>query len=484
MPTPPASADHVFVGRARERSVLTGMLERAERGDPSVTTLVGEPGIGKTALAGEFSRLARQRGFTVVRGDADEVDRSTLSIWRGPMTALGIDALDPELVGDDRRWEALGTIVDALVAAAPVAVVLEDLHWADERSGWIVDHLDAALTGPVAVLVTTCAIERRRRRSGTGVVCALEGLSVAEVSELTQGATAIDAGAMRERTGGNPLFVLELLAWRPAASGVVPSAIDAALGHSIEGLSQAAQRSLGVLALGGTHARTAVIAAAARVTAAELREHYDAAIDHGVLVATTLATVQFRHALLAETVATRLTPSDRRALHADLAAAWRDHGAVDARARAAAHGLLAVPYVDAVIAAAAALDAAQRGAPDRSVVGAATAGRRHRRARAVRAARAAAAGRDAHRAGGHPRGGRRLAQRVGRVEGRHPHGPSRRRRAPRASRGEGGAADDHVRRRPRPTRAAGSGTGRASHRRPSSPCRAPRPALSRGARPR
>src|SRR4029077_2867063 len=83
-PTPPASAERVFVGRARERSVLTGMLERAERGDPSVTTLVGEPGIGKTALAGEFSRLARQRGFTVVRGDADEVDRSTLSIWRGP----------------------------------------------------------------------------------------------------------------------------------------------------------------------------------------------------------------------------------------------------------------------------------------------------------------------------------------------------------------------------------------------------------------
>jgi hypothetical protein len=78
-----------------------------------------------------------------------------------------------------------------------------------------------------------------------------------------------------------------------------------------------------------------------------------------VLVAPTLATVQFRHALLAETVATRLTPSDRRALHADLAAAWQDHGAVDARARAAAHGLLAVPHVDAVIAAAAALDAAR-----------------------------------------------------------------------------------------------------------------------------
>ena len=275
--------------------MLADLLARAVRGEPSVTTVVGEPGIGKTALADEFARLARQRGLAVVRGEADEVDCSTLSIWRGPMTALGIDAGDPDLVGDDRRWEALGTIADALDGASPVAVVLDDLHWADERAAWILDHLASALTGGVAVLVTTRAVDSRRRSAPTGTVIALHGLSVPEVAELSvtgDGGRAIDAGALQERTGGNPLFVLELLA-SPGA-GRVPGVVDAALGHTLDRVSPAAQRSLSVLALGGTRTPTAVIAAAAEIPTAMLREHFDEAIELGVLVAPSLATVQFR----------------------------------------------------------------------------------------------------------------------------------------------------------------------------------------------
>lgn len=100
----------VVVGRKRERAALADLLTRAEAGEPTITTIVGEPGIGKTTLADEVARRARQRGVRVARGAVDEVDRSTLSMWRGPMSTLGIEALDAELVGEDRRWEALGVI--------------------------------------------------------------------------------------------------------------------------------------------------------------------------------------------------------------------------------------------------------------------------------------------------------------------------------------------------------------------------------------
>src|SRR5215204_934458 len=96
-----------LVGRVRERTMLDAAVARAEAGEPSVTIVVGEPGIGKTALADEFARGARRRDMAVLRGAADEADRSTLSLWRGPLRALGVGVPEADLVGGDTRWEVL-----------------------------------------------------------------------------------------------------------------------------------------------------------------------------------------------------------------------------------------------------------------------------------------------------------------------------------------------------------------------------------------
>jgi len=57
-----------LVGRMREFAVLAGALASARAGAGRIVLLVGDPGIGKTRLAEEFTREARERDFEVLTG--------------------------------------------------------------------------------------------------------------------------------------------------------------------------------------------------------------------------------------------------------------------------------------------------------------------------------------------------------------------------------------------------------------------------------
>ena len=57
-----------FVGRDAELATLDSALERARGGDPSVTLVLGEYGIGKTRLMRELERRARRQGLQVLSG--------------------------------------------------------------------------------------------------------------------------------------------------------------------------------------------------------------------------------------------------------------------------------------------------------------------------------------------------------------------------------------------------------------------------------
>src|SRR5690242_1450380 len=76
-PAEPNSHEHVaasrlargvFVGRERELDALRGGLERSVAGRGSVFMVVGEPGIGKTALLDEFSARVRDSDLLVLWG--------------------------------------------------------------------------------------------------------------------------------------------------------------------------------------------------------------------------------------------------------------------------------------------------------------------------------------------------------------------------------------------------------------------------------
>jgi predicted ATPase len=223
-----APTDRVLVGRDGELRTLRAALEAADVGRPNVTLLVGPAGIGKTRLADEAAFIASTDGMRVLRGEADASCREPMELWRGVLRALGVEgASDPLLPVEERRWEHLESLTDALISCAPALVILEDLHWADPIAIWVLEHLPRALRdAPVALVATSREDEpdmshldavRRVAR-----VLSLGGLDREAVRELAavEAAGSVDAVALHARTGGNPLFVRELIR-SPNSGGVI-----------------------------------------------------------------------------------------------------------------------------------------------------------------------------------------------------------------------------------------------------------------------
>ena len=237
----------------------------------------------------------------------------------------------------------------------PVLVVLDDLHWADDDSLWVLEHLlDRVSDRPLAVIATTRpGSEARAARWHAlyrrGDVLALDGLDVAEVAELADqlGATATGAQQLWERTGGNPLFVREQIRTGDAA---IPSTVDGVLAAAIERLDAETADVVSLIALAGPATPGEVLAAAAGISLDDLERRIDAA-RRDDLIRESDGGIRFRHDLLAQAAMRRLDGSRQQARHLALAVAWSDLGGPRSELRRAQHELLAVPAVPPVDAA-------------------------------------------------------------------------------------------------------------------------------------
>lgn len=336
-----ARRDDVIVGRDRELVVLHGVFDAVRAGRPTIVLLTGEAGIGKTRLADEAAQMARIRRMRVLRGEADTSTRRPMELWRGVYRSLHlVPAGDPTLPAAERRWEHLEWLVDALIPAAPAVVVLEDLHWADAMAVWVLEHLPRALgDARVAFVATSRAAEPDMPRLDTlrrvSRMMPLAGLDVDAVRRLAaaEAPGSVDAAGLHARTGGNPLFVKELVR-SPGGSGV----IDDVLQRSLDRFDAESAAVLATAAIAGAGARLSVLARACSCTTGVVVERLEPAVRQGVLDDVSPAGVRFHHALLAEAAA-RL--GDARELHDRLAAAWTVVDGVDARAAAAGHRLRA-----------------------------------------------------------------------------------------------------------------------------------------------
>ncbi|MGD9985264.1 AAA family ATPase [Pseudonocardia sp.] len=375
-------------GRAEERETVDALLADAANGRAGVLEIVGEPGIGKTALCDEVAAAAARSGVTVLRvlgvqGESDLPLAALYALLR-PLRGLVPDlprAQRDAVVGllDGGTGPAgdvlvLGGATLSLIARAAedgtVLVLVDDAHWVDDLSGTVLAFAFRRLgADSVAVVVTTRPV-RRRRVAGPWPSRVLPGLSVDAVGALLgpQVPRAV-AGALRAATDGNPLVLSELARTLTAAqlAGRVPLPDPLPLGERgtalfgarLAGLPPDTRLALAAVAAAGPGGASLLPAALADLglTADRL-----APAERSGLLVVGGSGPAFPHPLVRAAAYGSLEPATRRRVHRALAHAGADGDAQ----RHALHLAAAVAVPDEEVAAAldrAAEEAERRGGP-------------------------------------------------------------------------------------------------------------------------
>ncbi len=229
-----------MVGRDGELGRLLALLDDAEAGQSVAALVSGDAGVGKSRLVSEVTRLAEERGFAVLSGQCAELGDSVPYLpladalrgatQSGAAQSTGVrDALSsrpalgrllPEggygqLADGDRTGlarqqmfgEVLGLLAE-LAAAAPVLLVLEDLHWADASTRDLVTFLSRMLHRERVALIGTYRTDDLHRRHPLRPVVAellrLPGVIAVDLAPLAPfgAGRAPERGA--GRAGGGP----------------------------------------------------------------------------------------------------------------------------------------------------------------------------------------------------------------------------------------------------------------------------------------
>ena len=334
----------------------------ASAGQPVLVLLGGDSGVGKTRLVTELERRLRERDVLVLRGEAVEQEDGELPyvaltsalrpLVRGQDPALseltkgsraqlaallpGLDELESRADGDRasaqvRLFEALVELLDLLSDRQPVALVLEDMHWADRSTRTFVSFLARSLRQERVMVVLTYRSDELHRRHPLRPLLselerldhvrriALQALSRAELTELL--ADILDAEPddslverLYRRSEGNPLYTEELLAAGLDGRGSAPESLRDAFMLRIERLSPAAQHAARAVAV-GRRADQELIAQVTRIDREGLQGALREAVTEHVLVTDEEDRFQFRHALLREVLYDDLLPGERGEFH-------------------------------------------------------------------------------------------------------------------------------------------------------------------------
>ena len=287
-----------LVGRDHELAVLADALHRVRQTRTTqLVTLVGVPGLGKSRLVHELSRIVEadpdlitwRQGRCLAYGDgvtlwalgeivkahagiheqdppevaAEKIRESVQEILPGSRDASWIEsnlltlvglAEDAQL-GGDRRGQAFSAwrhYFEAMAEHRPLVLVVEDLHWADESLLDFVDELVEWVTDVPLLVVGTARPELLERRPAWGggklnaTTLALRPLSEEQTAQLLGDLlgrpllAAEDQQVLLERAGGNPLYAeqfVDLFVERGATDELpLPETLQGVIAARIDGL--------------------------------------------------------------------------------------------------------------------------------------------------------------------------------------------------------------------------------------------------------
>ncbi|WP_248963393.1 ATP-binding protein [Sphaerisporangium perillae] len=329
--------------------------------------VVGEPGAGKTRLLAELAALAAGRGFTTLWGRAAEFEqimpfsvlvdalddhlearRDDLSDRLGTGQAHRLAAVFPALAAkmpdepggadaDDqsgmvryRLYRALRQLIDELAAPAGLALILDDVHWADDSSAEFLDHLvrhpprgrvlvavgyrPAQVTPRLAALVTAAGARGRQVTVGP--------LDRAEVAEFLGSHVSRTRGrALYEASGGNPFYLEALARMGRLEVSELPPTVRAALQVELGDLSPGSLLVAQAAAVTADEFEPALAAVTAQVSEAAALEALDELVARDIVRPAATGRFRFRHPLV------------RQAAYESSAAGWQ----LAAHARLAGH---------------------------------------------------------------------------------------------------------------------------------------------------
>jgi class 3 adenylate cyclase/tetratricopeptide (TPR) repeat protein len=355
-----------LVGRDRELELLERALESARGWEGRLVELVGEPGMGKSRLLEELR--ARAEGVLAVAAACEEYEvstpyfpfrhllRSLLGLADGdpatlarrlrrqladiaahllpwaPLLAAAMDLELPETpetasLEDQFRRERLEEAARELlgiVLSTPTLLVLEDVHWLDDAS---CDLLRALLEGldtrPWLVVVT------RREADGGFAAPVSELVETVRLEPLAEGDAAALAAqatddaplpphvltALAERSGGNPLFLAELLeAARSGGLETMPDTLEALLTAQIDRLAPRDRTVLRCAAVLGTSFSRELLEAVLAEDAGAADGEFWSRVG-GLVLPDGRDGLRFRHALVRDAAYEGLPYRRRRELH-------------------------------------------------------------------------------------------------------------------------------------------------------------------------
>lgn len=309
-----------FVGREPELAQLDRVVEQVLRGRGAVVMIGGEPGVGKTRLAEQVSLRAQQKGMLSFIGHCYEREASVpyapfVEILEATAETVPADAFRevmgdsaPELArfapqiknlfpdipppadlpGEESRrytFNSISRYMRRSAAARPLMLILDDLHWGDESTILLLEHLALNLHDVPVLIVGTyrdveLAVSRPLSRTLETLVrqrsaqrLSLKRLSEADVLAMLHRLSGSEpprslVNVIYSETEGNAFFVEEVFRhlleegklldpagnWRTGLEVDeldVPEGVRLVIGRRLERLQEATKKVLTAAAVVG-----------------------------------------------------------------------------------------------------------------------------------------------------------------------------------------------------------------------------------------
>jgi DNA-binding CsgD family transcriptional regulator len=384
--------------RTAELEALERCREAVERGSGRTVLIEGAGGIGKTRLLLEMRAAADVAGWHCVSATGNELERKfefgvAIQLFEGVWAAAsaterallgsGQGRLAGQLLdgrmhsgsppGSDQTYPVIHSLVWLVrsllsmdrpeSSRKPLAILIDDCHWADDQSLRFLAYLAARLHRlPIALVV---ALRSRRRSSEAPTLAALRSNAdgdVLRVGPLSRpGTDTLVRSAFPDpeeeflsscyvATRGNPFLLTELLSkfrdehCRPDANTAarltecVPEAVSTTVSTMLERMSEIERAVVSAVAVLGDRQPLTTVASVAEIDLRTASDTADTLADADVLMPG--APVSFAHPLVRTAVLAAMSPLARGRTHRRAAMIMSEHGA---ESDAIAAHLLAAP---------------------------------------------------------------------------------------------------------------------------------------------